>query len=163
MHRYFAYGSNLHPCRLGARVTITADLGPAMVRGWRLEFHKRSIDGSGKGDIVFTGKSADVVHGSVYLLDDEARAVLDEIEGLGCGYRRHVLRVPGLGHAYCYVAEPSSIDPALAPYDWYLGLVRAGARYRRFPADYLARLDAIGTVPDPDAGRAALARRIVTA
>ncbi|MGE0334880.1 MAG: gamma-glutamylcyclotransferase family protein [Gammaproteobacteria bacterium] len=160
MECYFAYGSNLHPRRLRARVPIAADLGVAALPGWRLVFHKRSVDGSAKCDIVPAGH-ADVVFGAVYLLDDAARAALDEIEGVGRGYRRARLALPRFGSADCYLAEPAWIEHALAPYDWYLDLVRAGARTRCFPAPYRQMLDRVRTMPDPDTARADAARRLV--
>jgi hypothetical protein len=161
MHRYFAYGSNLHPRRLGARVAIAADLGTALLPGWALKLHKRGVDGSGKGDVVATGAADDAVYGAVYLLDDAARAQLDVIEGIGFGYRAQVLTLPALGEVFCYVAEAGAIDPTLRPYDWYLELICAGARRRAFPAPYLAFLTAHLARPDPDPARAAAARRLL--
>lgn len=153
MHRYFAYGSNLLPRRLHARVAIAADLGGCPLWGWRLCFHKRGRDGSGKGDIV-RGSADDVVHGAVYVLDDAARRELDRIEGVGHGYRIESLELAAHGSAFCYVAEAAHIDAGLTPFDWYLSLVRAGARVRGASAAYLADLDRIPTQRDPDPQRA---------
>jgi len=160
MHRYFAYGSNLHPHRLAARVPIVADLGPAQLPGWALRFHKRGRDGSGKGDIV-TGDTSETVHGAVYLLDRAARVQLDEIEGVGCGYRVHEIALKGVGRVFCYRADAAYVDPDLQPFDWYLALVRAGARYRAAPAAYLAWLDGLPTRRDSDADRIAAANAVL--
>ena len=45
---YLAYGSNLHPLRLTLRVPSARVIGVVEMPGYMLEFHKRSIDGSGK-------------------------------------------------------------------------------------------------------------------
>ncbi len=152
-HRYFAYGSNLHPGRLGARVTITADLGAVALPGWRLHFHKRGADGSAKCNLV-RGTPDFTVWGAVYLLDAAARARLDEIEGVGRGYSIETCLLPQ-GEAYFYIAESSYIDDTLVAFDWYVELVLAGARWRAFPRDYIAALEATPRVSDPDIERTA--------
>lgn len=45
---YLAYGSNLHPLRLTARVSSARPLGTVPMPGYKIAFHKRSIDHSGK-------------------------------------------------------------------------------------------------------------------
>ena len=59
---YFAYGSNLCFPRLRARVPGVRALGPALLRGHELRWHKRGTDGSGKCSIVKVG-------GDVIVLD----------------------------------------------------------------------------------------------
>lgn len=149
--RYFAYGSNLHPARLGARLAAPRLLGTARLDAHVLRFHKRGRDGSGKCSIE-PGRGC--VHGALYALDATDKRALDEIEGVGVGYASVEVELAGSGVASTYVAMADAIDDSLAPFDWYLALVIAGARYQRFPADYVDALRAIAARPDPDPARA---------
>ena len=45
---YLAYGSNLFPPRLSARIGIRGVLGTIELPGYQLRFNKRGADGSGK-------------------------------------------------------------------------------------------------------------------
>lgn len=156
--RYLAYGSNLHPLRIGMRVESARFLGTAFVDGWSLEFHKRGKDGSGKCNIVAGG---DGVHAAIYRLSDADRVVLDRIEGLGYGYRAGTIDVPGFGRCHVYLGDPEYLDASLAPFDWYKALVLLGARHHRFPADYVEKIAATPAEEDPDAVRRAENERIV--
>jgi gamma-glutamylcyclotransferase (GGCT)/AIG2-like uncharacterized protein YtfP len=140
---YFAYGSNMHPERMSARVPSAAALGVARLPGYRLAFHKRSTDGSGKGDIV---PAAAEVWGVLYRIAAAELPLLDAAEGPG--YKRvrlrPELRGPGVGHdAFAYRARPEFIAPELLPLDWYMVYVREGARYHGLPAAYQAWLDSL--------------------
>lgn len=151
--RYFAYGSNLHPLRLAARLDRPRLLGAAVLAGHRLCFDKRGRDGSGKCTIE---PADDQVYGAVYALtpDDERR--LDLIEGLGQGYDARAVVLDAWGSVRTYVASPDARARGLPIFDWYLGLVLAGGHHLGFPAAYLARLSALPCIPDPEPERAAL-------
>jgi hypothetical protein len=149
--RYLAYGSNLLPARLRARLQSIRVLGAAALPGWQLHFHKRGADGSGKCNLVQT--PGGVAYGAVYELSLEAKAQLDEIEGLGKGYRDAVLMLADHGEAHVYLAEPAHIDDALIPYDWYHAFVLAGGRHHGFPARYLERIAVIPVDIDPNERR----------
>lgn len=148
---YFAYGSNLHPARLAARLAAPRLLGTTRLDAHVLRFHKRGRDGSGKCSIA-PGRGR--VHGALYALDAADKHTLDHIEGVGAGYASIVIELPGVGPASTYVAMDDAIDDTLQPFDWYLALVIAGARFQRFPAAYLRALGAIAARPDPDPARA---------
>ncbi len=148
--RYAAYGSNLHPLRLGRRLASARFRGTAFLPDWSLEFHKRSLDGSGKCSIR-EGSSG--VHVAVYELSAADRLELDRIEGLGAGYDEIALEVPGFGRCFSYAAADTHIDESLCPYDWYFGLVLAGALFHDFPDAYVERIRSVATTRDPDAGR----------
>lgn len=158
VHHYFAYGSNLLHPRLAARVPIEADLGLFAVTGWRLAFHKRGRDGSGKGDLVRDADPEAVAYGAVYRLSSAALSALNRIEGVGAGYALVNIEIPAIGPCCCYLAEPTAIEPGLLPFDWYVELVRAGAAARNAPVDWQTRLARVPTRPDPDTARAAAAR-----
>jgi gamma-glutamylcyclotransferase len=51
------------------------------------------------------------------------------------------------------VANENSIDNTLSPYSWYKRFVVEGARQHNLPADYIARIEAIRAIEDPDARR----------
>lgn len=148
--RYAAYGSNLHPTRLRARVPSARLRGTAALEGYALRFHKRSRDGSAKCDLV---AADEVAHVAIYELDADHKTWLDAIEGVGAGYEIATLDVPGHGTCFAYVASASHIEPMLEPFVWYRALVEIGCRYHGFPRAYLERVAATAAIDDPDAAR----------
>ena len=62
-------------------------------------------------------------------------------------------------NAWFYVAIDTS--PDLTPYHWYKAFVVEGAREHALPADYIAALEAVASMPDDDEERAALNARIL--
>ena len=151
---YLAYGSNLHPLRLAARVQSARVLGVVELPGYRLAFHKRSVDGSGK--CLLYPDEGERVYGVVYEFDSRDKASLDAAEGRGNGYAEQTLELDLNGRSiapYVYVARSSHIDPTLVPYDWYKQLVLAGARHHGFDAAYIASIEATPAMEDPEAER----------
>lgn len=157
----FAYGSNmlLERVRASNRAPGAEFAGAVSVKGRRLAFRKKSVDGSGKCDIPPTGNPSDVVHGVLFKVPGDQMPALDKEEGLGKGYLKETITVTladGTAmEALTYVADPSRVDDALRPFDWYLGLVKAGAAQHRLPKEYLAALDRIDAVEDPEVDRRA--------
>ncbi len=150
---YLAYGSNLFPARLAARIAIRSVVGIVSLDNTRLIFHKRGADGSGKCSLL-TG-SGTQAHGVVYRIDTADKATLDRIEGVGHGYRVESLLDDTLGECFFYRAEDAALDASLVPFDWYHAYVLAGARHHRLPADYIATIAAVATRVDQDAARRA--------
>ncbi len=164
MIHYFAYGSNLHPVRLNKRVPSAELVGVATHHGHRLSFHKRSKDGSGKCNLFATDRQSDRVHGAIYRLDEGDKARLDRFEGRGCGYLdRQILLLHDEREYRCfaYFAQSSHIADGLRPYHWYKALVVSGARYLGFPEAYVASIEAIGSMQDPDHVRRREHERII--
>ncbi len=149
MH-YAAYGSNLHPARLAARLASARFLGSGHLQDWSLRCHKRSRDESGKCTIL---PGSEGVYFAIYDISDADKLALDRIEGLGDGYAGVSLSIPPFGDCASYVAEESHIDDSLQPYDWYRELVLAGANFHGFPDDYVARIRMIPAIRDPDEAR----------
>jgi len=142
-------------------------IGPARLRGWALRFDKLGAkDGSGKCHIVRSADANACVWGVLYRMTDAARAELDRIEGVGGGYTvawtavEHVESHATI-EAFYYAANPAWVDAALVPYDWYRGLVLAGAIEHDFPPDYVALIRSVACHPDDDTARAARAWRII--
>jgi gamma-glutamylcyclotransferase (GGCT)/AIG2-like uncharacterized protein YtfP len=155
---YAAYGSNLHPLRLRLRLPEADFAGAAAIDGQKLCFHKRSIDQSGKCNIV----SGDArVHLAIYELNMSEKAELDRIEGAGSGYSVETIDVPGFGECFTYIATASHIDDELRPYSWYKELVLAGCEALRLPNNYVAMIRKITAIADPDKTRHADNMKIV--
>lgn len=148
---YLAYGSNLHPPRLTTRVSSSRVVGVVEMLGFRLSFHKRSIDSSGKCMIYAEQGQHHKVYGVLYEFDCQEKAALDVAEGKGNGYCEQLMKFSLNGEAYTpyvYVAQSTHIDSTLVPYHWYKDLVLAGARYHGLPDEYIASIEATPSKPD---------------
>lgn len=150
----FAYGSNMPTARLQARCPSARSIGVAELPGYELRWHKISRDGSGKCDIVQTDQEGASAFGVLYEIASGEKAGLDEAEGLGSGYDEteiEVRRGPDRLTVKAYVA--TATDPTLKLYTWYRALVIAGAKEHGLPADYIARLESVPAIDDPDRAR----------
>ncbi len=149
---YLAYGSNLHPLRLQARVDSAQLLGTVQLPGYKLHFHKVGADGSGKCNILASERHS--VHAALYSMHTRHKTILDDFEG--AGYESVAMQVDFVGArypAFIYLAEDDYIDDSATPFDWYKQLVLYGAHHHRLPADYVAAIGEVDSVPDPDAKR----------
>ncbi|GHC21260.1 gamma-glutamylcyclotransferase family protein [Aidingimonas halophila] len=150
----FSYGSNMSLIRLRDRVPSARFVAVATLPAHGLRFHKVSKDGSGKCDAEETGNREDRVIGVVYDIADDERQALDRKEGLGSGYDAKEIEVTtdqGSLTALMYFA--TYVDPALKPYVWYKEHVLIGARENELPSEYIARIEAVEAVDDPDTMR----------
>lgn len=119
-------------------------IGPAAAEGFDLTFTKPSKDGSGKASIV--SASGTDVPGVVFEIDNAELESLDRAEGAGFGYERYSdFKVRVADGAECevttYMATESRAE--LAPYDWYLALVVAGAKEHSFDQNYINTLESV--------------------
>lgn len=163
MFRYLAYGSNLHPARLTARVGPVDPPRVVELQGWRLSFDKRSRDGSAKCRIVHTGQRKDQVWGALYALSGPQQRTLHSIEGVGAGYQVTHLELADLGEVFTYTAMAAYVSGELTPFEWYVEWVLAGARFHGFPKDYVGSIAAIAAQRDPDADRDCRHRQLLAA
>jgi len=148
---YFAYGSNMSVGRLEGRIVSCRRIGLGILFEHRLAFHKvSSVDGSGKCDAHFTGLNTDKIIGVLYRVVESDLAILDEIEGVGCGYERSTVTICRLTDkalaAETYHA--THIDSTLKPLHWYLEHVLQGARENRMPDAYIRCLESVPCVVD---------------
>jgi hypothetical protein len=161
---YFAYGSNMCTGRLTRRLPSARPLRIARLARYTFHFHKRSDDGSGKGNALHTNREADIVWGVIFALDPKEKEVFDQAEGLNKGYCDTTVTVTdqaGVNYeAHMYVAEPNSIDDTLRPYSWYKRFVVDGARQHQLPADYVAEIERTEATEDPNRVRDARNREI---
>ena len=151
---YFSYGSNMSLARLRARAASARFHTTAILPAHRLQFHKIGKDGSAKCDAEQTGKSQDRIMGVVYEIAGNDKSDLDRHEGLGSGYAEKKVEVitdNGTITAFTYFA--TAIDDSLRPFHWYKQHVLIGARENHLPADYIARIEAVESIDDPDAAR----------
>jgi hypothetical protein len=163
---YFAYGSNMHPARIAERVGSVTLVGAASAEGFRLAFHKRGRDGSGKCDMLHTGRPGDRVHGIVFRIRPAQKAALDNFEGVGRGYvdtGLTVVTAQGSLRAHRYAAQAGNVEASLLPFDWYKALVLAAARLHGFPPAYVRAIEEVESMSDPDPVRARLHRRLLDA
>jgi AIG2-like family len=154
---YFAYGSNMCTGRLRRRVPSAAFSRIARLVGHSFQFHKRSTDGSGKGDAFETGNPLDNVWGVIFDIDQKEKPELDRVEGLGEGYNeKSAIVLDETGHDHrvvLYIADANSIDNTLSPYSWYKRFVVDGARQHNLPEEYVNVIAAMPDMEDPNKGR----------
>jgi gamma-glutamylcyclotransferase len=149
--------------RLGSRLTGARTISKGVLSGYRLAWHKRAKDGSGKCDAFATGKKSDLIVGVLYDLADSSKETLDRIEGVGHGYNEQTAVVAdetGLVSAVFYCASEVAIDPSLRPFDWYKEHVVCGAIDNDLPPSYVADILAVEARIDKDTDRSIAERRI---
>jgi gamma-glutamylcyclotransferase (GGCT)/AIG2-like uncharacterized protein YtfP len=149
-----AYGSNLHPVRMKARVLSAKVIGIVSMPGKRLAFHKKSNrDDSGKCNVRETHDPADILYTVLYEFDYAEKGRLDTLEGLGYGYNERQLTVECDGQSYegvfIYEADPAHLHGTLTPNHEYKEMVLLGAKYHGFPAAYIAGIEAIVSTTNP--------------
>jgi hypothetical protein len=157
---YFAYGSNMLTKRLTdpERAPSAIPVAVGYVERHRLTFDKVSRPRSGKSakcDMEHTGVAADRVYGVIFRISAADAANLDKAEGLGCGYKKtecDVVTKDGFYRGKVYIATDK--DQSLRPFHWYKEHVVRGALEHNLPADYIAKLSAVESWPDPNEDRA---------
>jgi gamma-glutamylcyclotransferase len=110
-----------------------------------------------KADAEYTGSDSDSVWGVVCEIDAAQKNDLDTAEGLGDGYEEKLVQLRDCaGQVYSasmYVASQSHVDPSLKPFSWYMRFVLEGARQHMLPATYVAAIEAVPSVNDPNTRR----------
>ncbi|MFC3033169.1 gamma-glutamylcyclotransferase family protein [Pseudoalteromonas fenneropenaei] len=149
----FAYGSNMAPARLLARLPAAEYRGVVTLEGYRLTFNMLAHDGSTKCDIEKA--HGERVYGVIYALTNAEKQQLDAIEGerYDCVEVTVTCQAAQTFTAFAYIANTH--DANVLPYDWYLQHVVKGAEQAQLPTDYIARIKATSVQPDSDRLRAA--------
>ncbi|MEM7251198.1 MAG: gamma-glutamylcyclotransferase family protein [Pseudomonadota bacterium] len=151
---YLAYGSNMAPPRIEARLGACVFIGIGWLEETRIAFHKRGRDGSGKCNAHLTGNPEDRLYGVLFGLSEAQGRTLDGFEGPG--YYRRVMPVrtdAGVRFAYTYVAKDAHVTDGLIPYDWYKAFVVSGASEAGLPVGYQTKLAKVPANVDPDESR----------
>ncbi|MDM1071300.1 gamma-glutamylcyclotransferase [Empedobacter brevis] len=155
--KIFTYGSNMNLDRLKERVPSANKLLNVFIKGYTIKYNKTSKDGSSKANIIETGNDSDIVWGVIFEIDDSEKANLDRAEGLGQGYNESILSFWDLENnpykAQVYIADESSINEELLPYDWYKEYIVSGAKENGLPEEYIEKLEAINFIEDMDTER----------
>ncbi len=161
----FSYGSNMHFERLRKRVPSAKTLGTGKLSGYKLEFAKKSKDGSGKATVVKSSKKTDVVWGVISSISTNEKHLLDKAEGLGVGYNEEHLEIitetGEVVYPLIYVADTSSVNDSLCPYTWYKALIVEGAKQHGLPLEYIAALECRVAKEDSDQERAQKALKVL--
>ena len=168
---YFGYGSNMLTDKLKrpGRCPSAIPIAVARTNKYTLKFHKVSTkDGSGKGDMAFTGSETDELYGVVFSIDDQHKDNLDSAEGVGWGYEetkidvevknlipQHEIDVEGItkGPLRVWTYYATNIDPKRKPYHWYKRQTVEGARENGLPEDYIKKIEAFESIQDTDVER----------
>ncbi|MBA6353670.1 gamma-glutamylcyclotransferase [Colwellia sp. BRX10-9] len=153
--KYFAYGSNMSLIRLQQRVPSAQKIDTVSLKNHQLRFNMSGKDGSGKCDSFYTNNSDDVVVGALFEIDENEKPILDRAESLGSGYNEKTVSVINeqgkTFEALIYCAI--KIDPSLKPYTWYLNHVIVGAKETKLSTDYLAIIESVVCIEDPNKER----------
>ena len=153
---YFGYGSNMLTDKLKRkdRCPSAVKIDVARTNEYTLKFHKVSKDGSGKGDMAFTGSETDELYGVVFSIDESEKPKLDKAEGVPSYKPKEIVvegKAKGPLRVLAYYAI--NINPELKPYHWYKGQTVDGAKEHGLPPDYIKKIEAFESIPDPDKER----------
>lgn len=135
---YFAYGSNLKKEQMSERYIVIYKTYKGFIKNYKLEFNKKSIDGSSKANI--TKSDGEIVWGICYQLDADGFENLKKYEK---GYEELEVTVydenqEGLFTAKTFISN--KICDKL-PTKEYLDKIITGARQHELPEDYIHNLE----------------------
>lgn len=130
-------------------------IGVGRLENYKLAFHKKSNDGSGKCDAYYVGSPEYFVHGVVFQLNSSQLKVLDKYEGLGEGYERKTVPIstPDMKTISAVTYYATEIDSSIQPYLWYKEHVIRGAKEHGLPKDYIDMIRRVDAIPDPNIRR----------
>ncbi|GGX95320.1 gamma-glutamylcyclotransferase [Litchfieldella qijiaojingensis] len=151
MPYYFAYGSNMNPARVEARIGATESVMAGILEDHELRFDKASrIPGIAHANVASCpGKR---VEGALFRLCEPAQIeLMDPFEGFPHDYRRQrrtIVTEHGPVEAWVYIAVSERIRPALKPAREYLAHLLAGEPF--LSAEYHARLRRVDAIDGLD-------------
>ncbi|MBD3897683.1 gamma-glutamylcyclotransferase [Halomonas sp. ML-15] len=157
MAYYFAYGSNMNPARVEARIGTTRRVLPGTLADHALRFDKASrIPGIAHANVAC--QPGDRVEGALFeLMGAEQIELMDPFEGVPHDYqrqRREIITHQGVIEAWVYIAVPERVRSALKPAREYVAHLLAGEAF--LSADYHARLRQVDAVEGLDAATLAV-------
>ncbi|GED22053.1 gamma-glutamylcyclotransferase family protein [Halomonas halmophila] len=141
---YFAYGSNMNPARVAARIGETRVALAGVLRDYRLCFDKASrVPGISHANVV-ASQGAWVEGVLIGLTHPEQIQAMDPFEGYPQEYQRHRLPVhseEGVIDAWVYIARPGTTGAGLQPAREYLAHLLHGraflsSEYHAWLADF---------------------------
>jgi len=154
---YFAYGSNLHPLRLTARVPSARVIGRCRLDGYGFSLKHPSLDGSGKCNIFPADMDNTQVVGVLYEIQNPMqKRILDEIEGEQFGWGAIEVDVRNQNvtrQAFTYTACANPPEQSAPPYHWYHEIVLLGALFHGLPDVFVEQIVKTKSQPDLDYSR----------
>ena len=143
--KYFAYGSNMDICQTKCRVGNFKIIGIATLNGYDLKFNKRSIDRSGKANIIEAGKSSKV-EGVVFEFTESQFKDMGVFEkGYHCSEPINVLIDGKNTEVLTFIADSERIDNTLLPTAEYLKTIKDAAEMIRLSDSYQKKLKSFQT------------------
>ncbi|MDT8895926.1 gamma-glutamylcyclotransferase family protein [Halomonas sp. I1] len=151
MPYYFAYGSNMNPARVEARIGGTRRALPGVLVDHVLRFDKVSkVPGISHANV--TPRRGECVEGALFeLMSPEQIHAMDPFEGHPdeyCRYRLPIETAEGAIEAWVYIATPGTTAEALRPAHEYLEHLLRGRAF--LSAAYHARLTEVPAVAGLD-------------
>jgi hypothetical protein len=153
---YFAYGSNMSSSRLKARVPSAKSLGVYSLPGFILDFSMHGFDESAKCNARQSSHLNECLHGVLFSMDQQERAILDYHEQLGEGYeliQSQVFSMIDNSPHDCFLYTALRLQEHLLPFDWYHHHVLFGAKEAQLPAAAIKKIQTFDTVSDVDIQR----------
>ncbi len=135
---YFAYGSNLKKEQMNERDVVIYKTYKGFIKNYKLEFNKKSIDGSSKANI--TKSDGEIVWGICYVLDADGFENLSKHEK---GYEELEVIVYDENQEILFTAKTfisNKICDKL-PTKEYLNIIIDGAKQHELPEDYVHKLE----------------------
>ncbi len=121
---YFAYGSNMDPCRMIKRSVCFSKREHAILEGWKLVFNKVSSRNSNEGFTNIEREEGSIVEGILYEIECSDLEKLDRHEGYPEHYRRECVKVKLDNgeevEAVTYIANKNRVKEGLKPSKEYL-------------------------------------------
>ncbi len=162
MPYYFAYGSNMNPARVEARIGATRRVLPGVLHDYALRFDKASrVAGVAHANVAPV--PGERVEGALFelVMPDQIRQ-MDPFEGYPHDYERHRLRVAteeGSIESWVYIAAPGTTAEALRPAREYLAHLLAGEAFLS-PGYHasLAAMEAVGGLDEATLAALGLSR-----
>ena len=119
---YFAYGSNMNPERLRARVGNYSNMQYGVLKGYKLTFNKKS-NTPRRGYATIEKCENSYVSGIIYNLSQKAIEILDMYEGFPLHYTKSYLNVEtakGVCECVVYIANKDRVGVNLRPsYEYF--------------------------------------------
>jgi len=137
---YFAYGSNMSFNRISKRINRVKTVNIGFLLNYKLLCNKKSIDGTGKANIVYS--PGDIVWGVVYEVCED---YMDELDRIEVGYERKAFEIvteEGKIEVNAYISNKLT-DAFTKTY--YKEFILEGAVENKLPEHYIDYLICIPT------------------
>ena len=135
---YFAYGSNLKKEQMEEREIVIYKSYKGFIKNYKLEFNKKSTDGSSKANI--TKATGEIVWGVCFKLDTDG---FENLRNHEKGYDELLVTVYDENCEILFRAKTfisSKICDKL-PTKEYLDRIIAGAKQHKLPKDYIKKVE----------------------